>query len=394
MANKIHKKAFTDESVIDAARRRFNSLYDRFDKVVVSFSGGKDSTVCLNLALEVATARDRLPLDVYFWDEEAIQPETVDYVERVRQRPDVALKWLCVPIKHRNACSRQQPYWYPWAPEDRDKWVRPMPAGAITELAGFKRGDSVPELAHLVYGPEHGTVADVRGLRADESLRRYRAVAMRLEDNWIGGPRGGYSFPVSPIYDFTTIDVWTAPRLFGWDYNRSYDLMALAGIPPHQQRVCPPFGEEPLSHLYIYAECWPDLWAAMTKRVHGAATAGRYARSELYGFGNPVLPPGMTWRDYTFALLDLYPKDLRAVVASSLRALLATHKSKTQRPVHETDADPLTGLSWKFLANIASRGDLKLRRVKQVTHKATTRRAKDGTTMESALDPDSDGTRY
>lgn len=389
----ILKKQETDESTLDAARRRFQHLYDRFDKVVVSFSGGKDSTVCLNLALEAAHRNKRLPLDVYFWDEEAIHPETIEYVERVRQRDDVRFKWLCIPVQHRNACSRKEPYWYPWDPAKQHLWVRPMPENVITHLPGFQMGMSVPELAHLVYTADEGTVADVRGLRADESLRRYRAVARRVADNWIGGARDGYSFPVSPIYDWTAVDVWAAPRLFGWDYNRAYDVMEKVGMAFNDQRVCPPYGEEPLSGLWIYAECWPEMWHKMIARVHGVATAGRYARTELYGFGKIELPAGQTWKEYTYTLLDLYPKDIRRVVARSVEMLLQTHRDRTSRPVQETEADPLTGLSWRFIAMIVARGDLKLRRVGQVTSNANIARNKRGLSLEDVTDRDA-GTRY
>lgn len=393
--SRIHKKKFDAATVYDAALARFNQLYDQFDKVVVSFSGGKDSTVCLNLALEVARQRGKLPLDVYFWDEEAIHPETIEYVERVADRDDVRFKWLAVPIMHRNACSRQEPYWYCWDPAAKARWVRPFPTHRTvqTTVPGFKMGDTVPDLAHRVYGPEFGTVADVRGLRADESLRRYRAVAMKVKDNWIGAPRDGYSYPVSPIYDWTTFDVWTAPRMFGWDYNRAYDLMAMAGMAPSDQRVCPPYGEEPLSGLWIYAQCWPDMWHKMIARVHGAATAGRYARTQLYGFGNMERPRGLTWREWTMRLIELYPPALRKVVAASIAQLLAAHKEKTQRPVPDEKADLRTGLSWKFLAMIANRGDLKGRRLGQVTAQASVARAQQGVNLETLIEQDAD-TRY
>lgn len=390
---RIYKKSEQAANVYDAAIARIHQLYDRFDKVVVSFSGGKDSTVCLNLCLQVARERGRLPLDVYFWDEEAMHPETIDYVRRVAALPDVRLRWLAVPIKHRNACSRKHPYWYPWHPDDREKWVREFPEGAETTVPGFYPGASIPEIAHRVYGPENGTIADVRGIRADESLRRYRSVAMKLQDNWIGAPRDGYSFPVSPIYDWTTIDVWTAPRMFGWDYNRAYDVMRMAGMSPSDQRVCPPYGEEPLGGLWIYAQCWPELWHKMIARVPGAATAGRYARTQLYGFGKMEPPPGMTWRDWTFSQLNLYPPALRKEIANSIARLMADHKAKTKRPIDEEKPDALTGVSWKYLAMLVNRGDLKGRRAGNVSTGATNARKKAGISLEEVIDKDAD-TRY
>ena len=395
MGRILKKEVVEDVNVYDASIKRFRYLFDNFDKVVVSFSGGKDSTVCLNLALEVAREKNKLPLDVYFWDEEAIHPETIDYVERVRVNPEVRLKWLCIPIRHRNACSRKEPYWQCWDPAKKDVWVRDMPdnPNVVTELKEFKWGDSVPDIAHYVYGPEHGTVADVRGIRADESLRRYRSVAQKTKDNWIGGPRNGHNYPVSPIYDWTTFDVWTAPRLFGWDYNTSYDIMSMMGVSPSSQRVCPPYGEEPLGGLWIYAQGWPQMWHKMIGRVHGASTAGRYANTELYGFGKLQLPQGMTWRDWTYALLELYPKDLKAKVAQNIVALINQHKSKTNRPIHETEPDLMTGLSWKFLAMIANRGDLKERRKGQVNANANLARQKLGLEMSDIEEADY-GSRY
>ena len=91
-------RTFEAQDVYTAARARFKLIYERFDTVAVSFSGGKDSTVCLNLALEAAAQAGRLPINAYFWDEEAIHPETIEYMHRVREHPDVKLRWLCWPI--------------------------------------------------------------------------------------------------------------------------------------------------------------------------------------------------------------------------------------------------------------------------------------------------------
>ena len=123
----VHKKKEIERDVYELAIERIHRTYDIFDNVVVMFSGGKDSTVCLNLVIDVARERNKLPVEVYFFDEEAIPYETIDYVKRVSDLPEVDMHWMCLPVKHRNGCSRTEPYWYPWGPEDKEKWVRPMP---------------------------------------------------------------------------------------------------------------------------------------------------------------------------------------------------------------------------------------------------------------------------
>ena len=129
---KTRQKQHIESDVWTETIKRINYIYDSFDKVQVSFSGGKDSTAVLNATLEVARERGKLPLEVLFFDEEAIHPPTIEYVERVRQSPEINMKWYCLEIKHRNACSNEEPWWYNWEKGKEDKWVRPLPESIVT----------------------------------------------------------------------------------------------------------------------------------------------------------------------------------------------------------------------------------------------------------------------
>ena len=362
-----------DQDVWTLALDRARQAFDLFDHLAVAFSGGKDSTATLQVALEVARERGRLPLRVLFWDEEAIPQETADYVARVAAWPDVQLEWYCLPIQHRNACSRSSPWWWPWAPEAKDLWCRPLPDGAITTLDGFPTFPpearlTNPALNGLLFDPRvHGNSGMFMGIRAQESLTRRRAVTAKLADNFIvryaDATNRGNLWKVYPVYDWTTEDVWTAPALFDWDYNRAYDLMEMAGVPRSLQRCSPAFGEEPLQKLWTYASCFPEVWERMCARVPGVGAAGRYALTDLYSYqSRPQKPPGETWSSFLLHYLAMFqPKDQQAI-AERLRYQIRFHYAYTTDPIVERAPHPDSGVSWDWLLMVAVRGDFKHRK--------------------------------
>jgi predicted phosphoadenosine phosphosulfate sulfurtransferase len=375
------KKAFRiletkplDQDVYTLACERIERVFDTFDHVIISFSGGKDSTAVLQVALEVARSHPRfarhLPLRVVHYDEECIPQETADYVQRVAQNPDVALEWYCLPVKHRNACSRLSPWWWPWAPEDQEKWARPLPDGALTTLPGFPLWPvearlSIPDTNGLLAPPRRGNVALLMGIRAQESLMRKRILRMSAprEHNWLvksdDGTSQGNLWKAYPIYDWLTEDVWTAPAKFGWDYNRAYDLLEMAGVGHSDQRCSPAFGEEPIRGLQIYAQCFPDVWGRMVERVPGVGAAVRYSRTELYGYhGIPAKPDGMTWPEFVLHYAAQHGEASPQVV-DSIRREIFMHYRTTSHPILVNTFHPETGLSWRHLIRLAMRGDFK-----------------------------------
>lgn len=368
MPNRILKKRRVETDVLTLARERVAHAYERFDHIAVSFSGGKDSTVCLNLTLEEARSRNRLPLDVFFYDEEAIPYETEEYVRRVSGCKDVRLHWYTLPVKHRNGCSRSSPWWYPWHPECPEGWVRELPEESIGQIPGFRLGMTMPQSTGLLFDPrEHGSVGMIMGIRADESRTRQAAVSRKVIDNYIVKyddlTSRGNVHKVYPIYDWSTRDVWTAPATLGWDYNRAYDLMDKAGISSHSQRCAPPFGEEPMQSLWTFHVCFPNIWDKLSTRVPGASTAARYARTELYGLGSlPSKPEDISWPTFLSRYIQLHEPHNRAVIANRIKEEIESHYVKTSDPILDSTPHPLTGMRWTFLQELAMRGDIKGRR--------------------------------
>ena len=100
-------KEWLGENVWDLALDRARTAFDIFDHCFVAFSGGKDSTAVLEVAMKAAEEMGKLPLRVVFWDEEAIPYETEDYVRRRATDERTTMEWYCLPVHHRNACSRR-----------------------------------------------------------------------------------------------------------------------------------------------------------------------------------------------------------------------------------------------------------------------------------------------
>ena len=70
------------------------------------------------------------------------------------------------------------------------------------------------------------------GIRADESLNRYRAI-LNADKEMLEGKQWTKRnmenvYNVYPIYDWRTDDIWTANAKFGWEYNRLYDLFYMS----------------------------------------------------------------------------------------------------------------------------------------------------------------------
>lgn len=367
---KPREQVRTGESVWDAALARVRRAYELFDRVAVSFSGGKDSTATLHVTLAVAHELGRTPVDVFFCDEEAIPWETVEYVERVAQRDDVNLRWLCLPVQLRNACSREHPHWWSWAPEDRDRWVRPMPDNpwVVSELPGVtdvppSKRPGLPDIIDKLFPDRTQTVGQMLGIRAQESMSRRRALTNKVRDNFITGPFWDYIWKVMPIYDWTTEDVWTAPAELGWDYNRAYDRLEMLGLSHGSQRCSPAFGEEPLEKLHTYAECFPEIWAGMQERVPGVGAAYRYAKTELYGYrGLPEKPDGMPWGEFILSWIRKHAVEVQPLIAERVRDVMRRHQKATADPILPHNGHPDTGVSWEFLLMLAMRGDFKQRK--------------------------------
>lgn len=309
-------------SVLKAAQERISYTFDHFEAIYVSFSAGKDSSVMMHLVMDEAIKRGR-KVGILLIDLEAQYSLTIKHAEEMFRKyaEHIDLYWVCLPIKLRNAVSNYEPVWCAWDPERKDDWVRPMPEGlgVISDPAFFDffeprmEFEEFIELFAVWYAKGRQTAAFI-GIRSDESLNRFRTIAVWDKETHFGKRwttqvvDGVYN--VYPIYDWHVTDIWKYHSAFpDKPHNEVYDRMHLAGVSLSQMRLCQPYGDDQRRGLWLYHLIEPQTWGKLVARVNGANSGSLYIdeSGNVTGYNKITLPPGHTWRTFCNLLLATMP---------------------------------------------------------------------------------------
>lgn len=313
-------KIILNLNVYEAATQRIEWIFETFENICLSFSGGKDSSVLFHIVAAVARRRKR-KFHVLFIDWEVQFRHTIDHVSRMKQAYEDVIDyfyWVALPLTTVNGVSQHQPEWISW--EKDIPWVRTPPDDAITDENFFSFyhyamtfEEFISEFSSWLSGKK-GLVT-LTGVRADESLNRFMAVVSqrktRYADDkpWTTISRG-LCCTAYPLYDWKAQDIWTYNAKYAALSNPLYDLMYRAGVPMKAMRICEPFGPEQRRGLWLYSVLEPDMWSRVCTRVSGANSGSIYAHeSGAFYARNTVIskPPHFTWEQYAMFLLNSMP---------------------------------------------------------------------------------------
>lgn len=313
-------KYYIDKNVLEASKERITKIFDNFERYYISFSGGKDSTVMTHLVMEEAIKRGKT-VGLLIIDLEAQYKQTIDNVRNLAEqyKDNIELHWFCGELLLRNAVSDFQPKWICWDEENKDIWVREKPAEA-SDLSQYDFYSPKMEFEEFMvlfgkwYAQDKLTAGFI-GIRADESLHRYRAIVSEKKNITYNGYKwttqiGKNIFNVYPIYDWRTEDIWIFhSKNKHLSHNKIYDMMTMAGVKLSNQRLCQPYGDDQRKGLWLYQILEPETWYKLLNRVSGVNSGALYIQEKgnMTGYNDITKPANHTWETYTNYLLKSLP---------------------------------------------------------------------------------------
>ncbi len=368
-------KKYRNTDVLTAAEERIRFTFDNFERIYVSFSAGKDSTVMLHLVMAEAIKRGR-KVGLLLVDLEAQYKLTMALADECYRlyADHIEPYWCALPIALRNAVSNFQPKWLAWDPDKQDTWVRQPHDISITNgdyFDFFQPGMEFEEFVPLFgeWYAQGKTCACLVGIRTDESLNRFRTILakdkVRLGNRPYTTLVTENVYNIYPIYDWAVGDIWHWHALNpSAPYNKIYDQMHTAGRSPSQMRICQPYGDDQRKGLWLYHVLEPSTWYRVVARVNGVNSGALYIQEtgNATGYNKITKPDGHTWKSFCNLLLSTLPPPTRDHYISKFKVFVRWWKKRgyadgiPEEAPRVLEAERMAP-SWRRLCKVLLRND-------------------------------------
>lgn len=379
-------KRYEDKNVLDAALERLRYAFESFDNLYFSVSGGKDSSVMVQLAEQVAAQMNRT-YDVLYIDLEAQYARTIRHIDEIKGLAHIGTFYhVALPMALRNAVSMLQPKWICWDEAAQELWVRPLPEDAITMRncpwdwyrPGEEFEEFIVQFARWYHEQHGGRTGCGIGIRADESLHRFQTIAFSGRKEELSGKHwttrvGERIYNFYPIYDWRTEDIWGAVSQLRLKSNEIYEMMYKNGLGIHQQRLCQPYGDDQRNGLDQFRALEPETWERVLSRVNGVNFGNIYCRTTALGNIKSFKPDDMSWEQYTVFLLEsigLYNRELMVHYYGKIRKFIRWYEKHEGVSLEEIpgEADKKLeqqkkAISWRRIARAIEKNDFYMKRL-------------------------------
>lgn len=316
------KQVYTNKRVLDAAKERIAYIFDEFENICVSISGGKDSTVLCHLALEEAHKRGR-KIGIFFLDEEVVYESTVNQIRYLMNYyPENTIKlWYQIEFNLTNSTSIEEGQLRCWEKGKHKIWMRSKEPDSIQHkpwpieketVRDKNKGFGFYDALENFQNSRENTCFLV-GLRATESPNRWRAVSKNpgYKNMYYATKQKNGNISAYPLYDWNFHDIWKYIYDNNLKYSKIYDYQWKKGMGLQEIRVSSLIHEKSFKSLVELPEFEPKTYDKLLKRIKGISIGN------LYGKDNKMLrcrklPKNYScWMEYRDFLLNTYPDETK-----------------------------------------------------------------------------------
>ncbi|MGL5718039.1 MAG: phosphoadenosine phosphosulfate reductase family protein [Paraclostridium sp.] len=314
------KQVYTNKRVLDAAKERISYIFDEFENICVSISGGKDSTVLAHLALQEAHKRDR-KIGVFFLDEEVVYDSTISQIRYLMNLyPQNTIKlWYQIEFNLTNATSIEEGQLKCWEKGKHKIWMRSKEADSIQHkpwdmaketIRDKNKGFGFYDALENFQNSRENTCFLV-GLRATESPNRWRAVSKNpgYKDMYYATKQKKGNISAYPLYDWNFHDIWKYIYDEKLEYSKIYDYQYKKGMGIQEIRVSSLIHEKSFKALVDLPEFEPKTYDRLLKRIKGISIGNLYGKDSKMLKCRTLPKNYNSWLEYRDFLLMTYPDE-------------------------------------------------------------------------------------
>lgn len=142
LGDKVHRKYNKHKNVYEASQDRIKFIFENFQRIYLSFSGGKDSGVMLNLFIDyMRKHKITKKIGVMILDNEANYEYSLKFMHNILQSnlDLLDIYWCCLPITLPCTVSSYAVDWQCWGERDTDRWICKHIGMSVDELLRLKQ---------------------------------------------------------------------------------------------------------------------------------------------------------------------------------------------------------------------------------------------------------------
>lgn len=328
---------YEDRNVYEAALDRIDRVYSSHDEVWVSYSGGKDSLVCLKLMEEYLDSKGwKDKINVIFRDEEVINGSIRDFVLSQYDNPRYNFVYLATPLQSEIYILGEKRKYIQWDEKRKDNWIVPKPDVAKTMKGVMKQ----EEFEKYFFKDKRKRIALCIGIRAQESLLRFQGITASTIPYLTKSALVKNVSMFKPVYDWSEKDVFKYFYDKNIEYCKVYDSQVFNKDP---LRVASAIHAEAAKQLHKLKTSDPVLYNQIMEVFPEVDVQARYYKSMMKGNTDKIAYEYKEKAGDAWGAIYLYIKENITDEYQYNQAMQKVAQVRKSRAKNQKPDDPLAG---------------------------------------------------